>query len=191
MVAILDRRLGRLEKRQAGKANSVSEPLSDHFRVSVSCPPDTSVHIRGGNVWESYVWIGVGNGYYIASYSTDFASPDNIDGFDGNFTNADYFMGVIFGRAFYGEDNFVIWSGDEFATATEAEQDIQDVALLDRPWYGYDDNGGLPLCGIVLKNNGQVGVDGAVLPIDAVNRGRSYYWRDLRPRHYVVNVVPE
>lgn len=189
--SIVDRRLGRLEKREAGRATSVSEPLSDHFRVSVSCPPDTRVHVRGGNVWEGGIWIGIGNGYYIESYTTDFASPDTIDGFEGNFANANYFMGVVFGRAFYGEDNFVIWSGDEFATAGEAEQDIQDVALLMDPWYGDDYNGGLPLCGIVLQNNGQVGVNGAVLPIDAVNRGRSYYWRDLRPRHYVVSGGPD
>lgn len=181
----------RLDKQREIRAGVVDEPLSDHFRVSVSCPPDTRVHIRGGNVWEGTIWIGVGNGYYIADYTTDFAEPDNIDGYTGNFGTADYFMGVLFGRAFYGEDNFVIWSGNEFATAAEAEQDIQNVALRDSPWYGYDYNGGLPLCGIVLKNDGRTGLDGAVLPIDAVNRGRSYYWRDLRPRHYVHNVTPE
>lgn len=190
-MVMIDYRLQRLRKQEAQKATSVSEPLSDHFRVSVSCPPDTRVHVRGGNVWEGSLWAGVGYGYYIESYTADFASPDNIDGFDGNFTNADYFVGIIFGREFYNEDHFVTWSGTEFATAAEAEADIASVALLDEPWYGYDHNGGLPLCGIVLKNDGNTGIDGAVLPVDAVNRGRSYYWRDLRPRHYVAGGGPD
>ena len=42
---------------------------------------------------------------------------------------------------------------------------------------------GIPLCGIILKNNGTTGTGRHFLPIDAVNRGRSYTWpRDLRPQ---------
>jgi len=36
-----------------------------------------------------------------------------------------------------------------------------------------------------LRNDGQAGVPGAILPVDVVNRGRSYLWpRDVRPRKY-------
>lgn len=184
MVSI-DRRVTRLERTNSIRASVVDEPLSDHFRVAVSCPPDTQIHVRGGNVWEGYYWIGIGNGYYIEADSADFADADTIDGYSGNFTNAGYYIGVIFGREFYNEDWFVAGGGQEFATAAEAEAYIEGTALLASPWRGYDLNGGLPLCGLVLRNDGNTGVNGAVLPIDAVNRGRSYYWKDLRPRHYV------
>jgi hypothetical protein len=184
---IFQNRISRLEKQQAIKADSVDEYLSDHFRVAVSCPPDTRVHIRGGNVWNGSKWVDVGGGQYIESYTVDFGDADTIDGYTGNFSNADYYIGVIMGRVFgyVPNSHFVTHSGDEFATAAEAEADITDVALLLNPWYGYNYGGGLPLCGVVLKNDGNTGVDGAVLPIDRVNRGRSYYWNDLRPRHYV------
>lgn len=42
---------------------------------------------------------------------------------------------------------------------------------------------GIPLCGIILRNNGTTGTGRHFMPIDAVNRGRSYTWpRDLRPQ---------
>lgn len=42
---------------------------------------------------------------------------------------------------------------------------------------------GMPLCGIILRNNGTTGTGRHFLPIDAVDRGRSYTWpRDLRPQ---------
>ena len=51
------------------------------------------------------------------------------------------------------------------------------------PRYGDYRITGIPLCGIILKNNGTTGTGRHFLPIDAVNRGRSYTWpRDLRPQ---------
>lgn len=187
----LGQRLQTLERGNARQAVSVEEPQSMHFQVAVSCPPSTVLHIRGGNVWESSYWVGVGYGYYIAADTADFSDADTIEGYSGNFTNADYYIGVVFGRGFYGEDWFCVGGDTEFATAAEAEADIEDDALLNAPWRGYDLNGGLPLVGLVLRNDGRTGVDGAVLPIDRVNRSRSYYWKDLRPRHYVYSVAPE
>lgn len=41
---------------------------------------------------------------------------------------------------------------------------------------------GMPLCGIILRNNGTTGTGRHFMEIDAVDRGRSYTWpRDLRP----------
>jgi hypothetical protein len=187
--AILGNRIKAIEQQNATKAANVEESLSQHFRVAVSCPPDTLIHVRGGNVFEGQYWLGVGYGYYIPDFSVDFSDPAGIDNYTGNFTNAGYYIGIIAGRGFYGEDRYVIGGGVEYATASEAEAYIEDVALVSGPWMGYDDNGGLPLCGIVLRNDGRVGVDGAVLPIDRVNRSRSYYWKDLRPRHYTMYII--
>jgi len=48
--------------------------------------------------------------------------------------------------------------------------------------YVYQDSG-MPLCGVILRNDGNVGGGRFFMPIDACNRGRSYTWpRDLRPQ---------
>lgn len=41
---------------------------------------------------------------------------------------------------------------------------------------------GMPLCGVIARNNGTLGQGRFFMPVDAVNRGRSYLWpTDLRP----------
>ena len=166
---ILSNRIKALERQEVARDASVEEHLSDHFRVAVSCPPDARIHVRGGNVWEGNDWFTVGSGYHIESFTMDFSDADTIENYDGSFANANYYIGVIAIRAFYGLEAY-----------------IEDTALLDGPWRGVDDSGGLPLVGLVLRNDGRTGVAGAVMPIDRVNRGRSYYWKDLRPRHYTM-----
>lgn len=52
-------------------------------------------------------------------------------------------------------------------------------------WAGqpYLQDTGMPLCGLILRNNGTTGTGRYFMEIDAVNRGRSYTWpRDLRPQ---------
>jgi len=42
---------------------------------------------------------------------------------------------------------------------------------------------GMPLCGIILRNDGNLGTGRYFLPIDAVERSQSYTWpRDMRPQ---------
>jgi len=42
---------------------------------------------------------------------------------------------------------------------------------------------GMPLCGIILRNNGTLGTGRYFMEIDVLNRGRSYTWpRDMRPQ---------
>lgn len=157
-----------------------------HFQVAVACPPSTVLYVRGGNVWKGrWIWGGdVGDGNFIPPESVDFSDPDSIDGYDGNFTNAYYYKGYLLGIDRISDEWFCTGDGDEFATGAEAEADIGSVAMLDTPW-----TEGLPLIAIVLRNNGNVGMDGAVMAIDRVNRGRSYYWKDMRPRHYIAASV--
>ena len=188
LTAIMGHRIQTLERQEARKAAHVEEPLSEHFRVAVSCPPDTQIHVRGGNIWEGNYWWTVGLGYYLEGFSIDFSDASSITNYDGNFANADYFMGVIIGRAFYGLCDYLCVGADtEHATAALAEAHIETVALAtENVWRGDTNDGNLPLIGLVLRNDGRTGVDGAVLPIDRVNRGRSYYWKDLRPRYYTM-----
>jgi hypothetical protein len=185
----LQERVSGLERKQATQGANVEEHLSDHFRVAVSCPPDTRLHMRGGNVFEGSTWLGTGRGYYIESYTADLGDPDTIDNYTGNFDNAYYYIGVIFGREFYGFEHYIIGGTVEYATAAGAEAYIETVALRLAPWQPGlvvpVGQGGLPLCAVVLRNDGRTGIDGAIMPIDRVNRGRSYYWKDVRPRHYV------
>jgi hypothetical protein len=83
----------------------------------------------------------------------------------------------------------------EFASAADSEAnfvsyltDTYYLAEVYQPWpepasgWDADPPTGRPLCGVVLKNNGTVGVAGQFLPIDRVNRGRSYLFMDVRPR---------
>ena len=75
-------------------------------------------------------------------------------------------------------------TGDEFETAGEAEEWFNtDTFRETRLWREY----GYPLCGLVLKNNGTPGAGCQILPVDYMNRGRSYMRpTDLRPRKILI-----
>jgi hypothetical protein len=74
------------------------------------------------------------------------------------------------------------WTVTEYATAQEAEEGM-NTGLNDpygETWYH-----GYPLCGLIVRNNGNTGIPGAIQAIDRVNRGRSYTWpADCRPIDY-------
>ena len=188
MYGALSHRVQRLEHQRAIKSANVEEPLSMHFAVAASCPPSMIIHIRGGNIWEGRHYpFTAGDGYYVEPTTCDFSLHATIFDYDGNFTNANYFMGIVLGLEQRANNVFQATGADvEHATAAEAEAHIENVALLEGPWDEF-----LPLYGIVLRNNGTTGVNAAILPIDAANRGGSYLWKDLRPRHYVTYTIYE
>lgn len=90
---------------------------------------------------------------------------------------------------------------EEYATAAEAEarlaawfwEELDPTIDWDAfywptpvrggfPNYEYQETG-MPLCGIILRNNGTIGTGRHFLPVDVLNRGRSYTWpREMRPR---------
>lgn len=165
------------------------------FRVSASCPPDKRVHMRGGTLWMgpgSWDYTNFGTGNIIDAQVADFEDSSSI-GRDVTFATASYYQSYIL---LFGGDNpyvtkFVLWgTTSEWATAVEAEQSIMQqmttefiYGILDweeQPWMM-----GYPVCGVILRNDSITGAAGAILPIDAINRGRSYIWpTDMRPRHY-------
>ena len=86
---------------------------------------------------------------------------------------------------------YVLGGITEYATATDSEAAIDAVlagGAGEVPGFAATDPETkvfawcyFPLRAIVLRNDGTTGVPGAVQPIDLLNRGRSYLYRDVRP----------
>lgn len=157
----------------------------DQFRVAASCPPDKEVHVRGGLMWYTPASAGgsPGAGWDVDDQDVDFTDAD----FNAatTFANANYFQGIVIGLedGQYGGGTGISihGAGTEVATAILAEARIEAILDSTQPW-----ESDFPLCGIVLKNDGTTATAGSILPIDPVNRGRSYIWRDVRPPGHFV-----
>ena len=179
--------LRRMEKTAQKRAVTIEDDLWYQLRVAPSCPPDKQVHIRGGISSLSSRWGAILQDDFIPDTTCDFENADETQ-LHLNFTNANYYLGIIL--CFYGdwvayrsiagyeEPIFDCVVGDEVETAAEAEEQIDSYMNGNTQWYDYR----LPLWGIVFKNDGVTGVDYSILPIGAVNRGKSYLYRDLRSR---------
>lgn len=156
----------------------------DHLRVSPACPPNTNVHIHGGWLYLSIYWWDSGEGRWWPSSACDFSDSGNFDNYTGTFVNAYYYHGVIWCIEYNGfigntPAYHIVSSGLEYETAGEAEDSIAILLSgTDDVYYEW-----IPIWSIVLRNDGRTGVDGAIQAIEAINRGKSYLWRDVRPRH--------
>lgn len=137
--------------------------------VSPTCPPTPAVAVRGGYVFLSGYWAAMGDVRTIVSTTLDFT--DLFADFTG-------YIGCILCLT------AAAWqrSAPEFAavvrntiraSAIEAEDDIAYILSGTTGLYVEQ----IPLWGVVLKD---------LQPVDGVNRGRSYLWRDVRPRHKVM-----
>lgn len=189
VLGIVDNRIGRLEKTQRKNRALASNNRAYEFLVAPSCRPDKQVHIRGGIVNPSGTWGFIINDDFIPNWTCDFEN-ENETQLSLNFSNANYYLGLIL--CYYGEwaayrtvnpptyeePVFDCVVGTEVATAAGAEAEIDGLLNGSTDWYYYR----MPLWGIVLKNDGRTGIDYAILPVDATNRGRSYLYRDARSR---------
>jgi hypothetical protein len=154
----------------------------DQFRVTPTNPPSAVVNMRGGWLYLDGQHADVGQAQYISATVCDFAGT--IGNYTGIFTNANRYLGVILCLHNNAWTNtapifWTISTAIERATAVEAEQDITAMFTGTTDVYST----WMPLRAVILRNNGIISGSGAVLPIDGVNRGRSYLWRDCRPRH--------
>ena len=183
------RRLERQDDRKVG----YSEPgWWYELLVAPSCPPDKRLHIRGGIVTPSARWGWIMTNTYMPDTICDFENEAETQ-MDLVFTNANYYLPILLcyygdwvaysyaDPDYYGEPVFENVLGTEVATAAEAEAQIDALMNGTDNWYYYV----CPLWAVMLKNDGQVGVPYAILPIDHVNRGRSYLYRDIRARHNI------
>ena len=115
------------------------------------------------------------------SYSFDLSDSDTMDisiGYDNPYWYKDIIVALDAGWT----DYTLVYRGsgargNEYETAVEAEQAAITWLTDDyssAPEYG-------PQLGIlILRNNGTITMDNAIMPIDAVNRGRSYIWKQPR-----------
>lgn len=195
---IANRRLVNIEKQAAVKKSSTPGHQYDQFRVSPTVPPSTAVIIRPGMVYTDVgTWFYLDMDGNIPQNTADFGNPTTSEmEVAVNFSTSGAFVGLVFGYDYeylstrepiglgYTYKYIIRGGVTEFATALEAETYITDNLYNGGESFQYQY--GLPLWALVLKNNGTTGVDGAVLPIDAINRGRSYLFRDVRPRYYLV-----
>lgn len=143
-------------------------------------------------------WEGAGY-YYTGIDGGDNTTWTYHAGWDGKFDMAGYFRGVIITIPYYwyinqidgfdlGHEFYLIHTLEEYSTAAETE-----AVMLS--WYRTGTGVAAPyiypirtpLAVLILKNNGTTGVLGEIEPVDAVNRGRSYIWRDARVRHKYTN----
>jgi len=193
--------LGRLRKTTDRQSAFVPQESWNQFRVSPTCPPSTRLYVRRGRIyagynptradiddWEFHAWT-------VPSLSADVADPDSVT-IDVTFTTANYYQFFFLELrvpAVIEEPNESDWSfylhgtEDEFKTTTEAEMWTHTDDFLNHNYLDWDSSMRIgstyQLCGVILRNDGRTGIAGAFLPIDVINRGRSYVWpRDIRPR---------
>lgn len=199
---VVERRITDLWRRSTEQeAVTTADQFGFELNVICSCPPSTAVRVLTGIIHENVTYRGWrGGSAQVPENVLDFADPagSKVDGLTLNFSNADYYVGLIF--SYYSTYVFYHITGDEslyndiifryngaeteYATAAEAEEYIDNVMLN-----GYTElctASQMPLWAVVLRNNGVTGVDGQVLPVDPVNRGRSYLLHDCRPRNRLV-----
>ena len=196
--SILNRGVRKLERQQRQAAGYEPPGRWHEFLVRPSCPPDKRVHISGGIVTPSAYWGFIQQNDFLPEWVCDFEEGIRT-GMNLVFTNANYYLPIIlcywydfaayytYYEINYPPDGWFTWEdqpfdnviGTEVATTVEAEAQIDAWMNGSTDWYKEL----MPLWGIVFKNDGQTEVNYAILPIDAVNRGRSYLYRDCRARH--------
>ena len=149
--------------------------------------------MRGGYVTAGYFGVAWGDywhrAYTIPDLSAELDDPTSVS-IDVSFTTANWYkffilclkLPTVLENPTANDWLFhLVETGDEFETPGEAEAWFNSDTFRDtEPW---DGQYGYPLCGLVLKNDGTLGSGCPILPVDLVNRGRSYMWpTDLRPR---------
>lgn len=190
---IVEGRLRRVEREQEKKKAYSHFAQYDGQRAAVSCPPDYMIHIRGG-------WLTTEYGEMVPTPNLSLAfglDEDEGDQWWGpaSFDNAGYYRaGIIYRKNLWdavaeqlGTTANIVWTPDVPAGVSTAA-----CAEAWGDWYlryGDADTYGYPICIVIVRNDGittamDPGVSGHILPVDAVNKGRSYLWRDIRPVMY-------
>lgn len=197
--SVLDGQIRRLERQKRQDAGAVQNADTYQFVVSPTCPPSTSIVFRGGLWWyPSYYFFSYG--YYVPSYTVDLTDVDkvsvrlNYSGYTYTFTNAYWYVPCFITLDPYGLRGYETWPDtvpddalylagtitsspymEEFATYREAEDELMATGVIQSA-----ENYGFPTCGAILRNNGNITDPNQWMPVDRVNRGRSYLYWDLR-----------
>lgn len=180
------RRLERLRDRQAA-AGEIQQGPTD-FSLACTCPPSTSIVFRGGLSWwdNASIWPA---GFIIPTYKVDLADKSkcsvglNTSEIGYVFTNANWYLAAV---AVLSDQ---LWSvpehppfpdtvpdgaielgiaTDELETAGEAEGRFRALRGDVVAQYG------IVIGGIIIRNSGNIIDENQYMPIDPINRGRSY-----------------
>ena len=180
--------IGRVRRKQEIDEATVQTPIWDYCRVWPSCPPDTRIHVSAQRYVAPPSW---GGGYtiYLDADAVDLTSYDSdlYPLYNYKFSNAYYYIGMFVAfnwtqdYQFYGA-NCTSWSGGGFV---EYEKAYEAEASLDAFCCSGITELGFPICRLILRNNGTVNEYGQFMPIDAVNRGRSYIWGEVRKQYTI------
>lgn len=170
------RRVELLEKTDAKDAAYVNDPEHYQFRIACSCPPSTTLYLRGGLMYNTWT----GNSWFVENDIIDLTDEDQMSGslsipsVAGSYYV--YVLGLNKGNGVAPHTYWLYGSGDEHTGAADAEQDLQTYWFSTRSiWTSY-----YPLCGLIVRANDTAT---GILAVDPINRGRSYTWpRDMRPR---------
>lgn len=181
MGRIISNAIRKLDKLQGIRAGVVSNWDSYQFRISPTCPPSTSITFRGGYVWKPPASVG-SYGWHIPSYTVDLADGDKTGRSTVSFTTPyAYVEYTILLRVADGLAPHEEWpetapdlsirllgSSGEHATAKDAEDAMIAREKSAGQYYG------IPVVGIIFRNNGNIVEYNQFMPIDKINRGRSY-----------------
>jgi len=184
----LDRQVRSLEQGQQRRAGNVQNADVYRFMLSPTCPPSTSIHFHGGLAWWP-VYSLYPAAFFIPSYTVDLSDRTKTYG-EFKFTNANRYVAALIGidqdlwpppeppdtwPTDYPDNCLYIYrSTTEFETAAEAEVRVRE--LIGQRVIYYSVNGG----GIVFRNNGNTDDYNQFMPIDPINRGRSYLFGKKR-----------
>lgn len=202
MAQSIPQRVRRLERRQAMLGDRISQD-GYAFTLHPTCPPSTSLNIRGGYAWQ-VVGLIIPYGWYFPTYTVDMADSDKVSvrggagGYTYTFTNPYWYApcALVYSNEMYPpqppdtwpaeiEDGRIYLYGlipgiasppylNEYETAEEAEVASRAIRGDSASSYGI-------VCGyIILRNNGNIEGVNQYQPIDQVNRGRSYLFGGKR-----------
>jgi hypothetical protein len=170
-----------LVRRQDRRAAYVENADTYRFRLSPTCPPSTSIHFHGGLAWWP-VYSLYPAGFFIPSYTVDLLDTTKTYG-EFIFDNANWYVAALLGvdqdmwpppeppdtwPDTLPDNCLYIYSSDEFETAAEAEVGVRQLSGEVVSFWS------VCMGGIVLRNNGNTIDYNQFMPIDPINRGRSY-----------------
>jgi len=191
-----------LDKEQNIKAGAVEGGDTYDFRMYPTCPPTTSIVFRGGQCWyKAFAFYPYP--ILIPSYTVDLTDTDKVStrmgysGYDYTFTNASWYVPciVVLPSATFGtppeppdtwptevpDTALYLYGGTsaapymtEYETAAEAEDACLEIHGDAAAFYG------IAIGGLILRNNGNIVNINQWMPVDKINRGRSYLFGQRR-----------
>jgi len=188
-------RIGQIQKQQATIARRGQGGDWFELKVAPTCPPSKRLYIRGGKEFNTFRVADYNyRAYTIPDLIANLEDIDEVQ-VDVSFTNAYWYKCYALLLKLPEEPieptisdwKFHLWGDEEeLETAAEAEAHMEIPILVDsHPWYYSGTLYGYPLCGVILRNNGTVGAGCPIMPVDFLNRGRSYMWpTDIRPKRF-------